>query len=98
MKNIALVSNSNRHYQDVCIDLFDEAKPDASIVKSNHRFIIENKEGATTYHFVRSIDDVRGRIFDGFKLLHFAYDIEQLDKIVEYLETHLTPPPPSQNF
>jgi hypothetical protein len=40
------------------------------------------------YHCVRTMDDVLGRHFDNYILLHDARDVEELEYIVTYLQNH----------
>ena len=49
-------------------------------------FIRDNIE----YHCVRTIDDLLGRHFDNYILLHDAQEIEELGHIVTFLQQHGT--------
>jgi hypothetical protein len=46
---------------------------------------IENEK----YCFVDSIQSVRGKLFDRVEKLHNYFHIKDIDKVLDYLETHL---------
>ena len=49
----------------------------------------ENEKPNEKYTLVQRIHNVRGRIFDRVEKLYNYYEIQDIDDVLDYLETHL---------
>lgn len=87
MKKIAVVSPRQRAFDQYVRNIYENTDGDKSIQFLGRKAVIESSDGEVTYFHVGSIEDARGREFDAYTLLYFAYDISDFGAIVDRFES-----------
>ena len=87
MKKIAVVAPRQRAFDQYVRNIYENTDGDKSIQFLGRKIVIEDSNGEAAYFHVGSIEDVRGREFNAYTLLYFAYDVPDFGAIVDRFES-----------